>query len=98
MAGVTSVVSALATDLKRAHLAALVTGDTSAGVKSTISDAVNVLSNLAKSQHGRVFSSPLSQKANFMDPLTFTIFSRFHFSLAPSWWPVERRSTSMGLN
>jgi hypothetical protein len=24
-----------------------------------------------------------SQKANFMDPLTFTIFSRFHFSLAP---------------
>jgi hypothetical protein len=57
--GVTSVVSALATDLKRAHLAALVTGDTSAEVKSTISDAVNVLSNLAKSQHGRVFSSPL---------------------------------------
>ena len=75
--------SGLATDAKRAHLAALVTGDTSAEVKATISDTVNVLSNLAKSQHGRVFSSPLSQMTNIMDPLTFTIFSRFHFSLAP---------------
>jgi hypothetical protein len=81
--GVTAVVCALATDMKRAHLAATVVSDVAGEGKATLSDAVNVLSNIAKSQHGRVFSSPLSQKANHMDPLTFVIFSRFHFSLAP---------------
>jgi hypothetical protein len=81
--GVTAVVSALATDMKRAHLAATVVSDAAGEGKTTLSDAVNVLSNIAKSQHGRVFNSPLSQKANHMDPLSFVIFSRFHFSLAP---------------